>query len=81
VSRRRPDVEVTRFHPAGCTCGESHCIALQIKLDVTAVFDGPAPARCDGYEAEALEAHRVRMVGLLRGEDDADVALARKAGG
>ncbi|MFO0610205.1 MAG: hypothetical protein U0324_44000 [Polyangiales bacterium] len=66
---RRPEVTKTRFHPAGCTCDDSDCLARAIKLDVTAVYDRPPPARCDD------------PVSLLRGEDDADVALARKAGG
>ena len=68
MSRRRPDVEVTRFHPAGCECGEDECLARRIKLEVTAIFDRPPPARCDD------------AVSILRGEDDVEVADARKAG-
>ena len=69
MSRRRPDVEVTRFHPAGCGCNGDDCIARQIKLDVTVAYDRPPPARCDDDP-----------VSILRGEGDADVADARKAG-
>ncbi len=86
MSRRRPEVTETRLpaegrvHPPGCTCAESECVGRSIKLDVSAV-DAPGLARCDGYEAEALEAHRVRMVGLLRAEGDVDVAAAARRGG
>lgn len=66
---RRPVVEKTRFHPAGCTCAESDCLARAIKLDVSAVYDRPPPARCDDDP-----------VSLLRGDDDVDVAADRKAG-
>ncbi len=84
MPRRAPVMETWlpaegRVHPPGCTCAESECVGRSIKLDVSAV-DAPGLARCDGYEAEALEAHRVRMVGLLRGEDDLHVAAARKGG-
>lgn len=67
---RRPEVTVTRFHPAGCDCGEDECLARQIKLDVTAVFDRPLPARCDADDP----------LSLLRAEDDVDVAAARRGG-
>lgn len=62
---RRPVVEVTRFHPAGCTCDDSDCLARAIKLDVSAVYDRPPPARCED------------PVSLLCGEDDVDVAARR----
>ncbi|MFO0610264.1 MAG: hypothetical protein U0324_44295 [Polyangiales bacterium] len=65
MSHRHPKVTETRFHPKGCACGGDECIARQIKLDVTAVYDGPAPARCDD------------PLSLLRAEDDVDVAARR----
>lgn len=69
MSRRRPEVTETRFHPAGCRCGESECVALAIKLDVSAVYARPLPA-LDPRDPAAL----------LRGEDDGAVAAARKGG-